>query len=295
MIALYPPLPPALTPLPIAVLLSGTGRTLANLLDRIAHGTLPAVVRVVVGTKAGLGGQTVAENAGVPYQVIARRQYHDGDAFSAAIWDTLAPYGVRLVVLAGFLQRLRIPPAWQGRVINIHPALLPSFGGAGMYGHHVHAAVLAHGCKVSGCTVHLCDDTYDTGPIIAQQCVPVARRRYTGHARRARLCRRVRAVSTGDCGICGGAYPSARAACYHDRGDTAVSYHERLTVMSRAAYATRSEYMRLIWINTLLCIVAIVLVSASLEHVSDTIRLLLTLVIVFLGVYRLSDIVRQED
>jgi len=168
---------PAITypgiPLPIAVLLSGTGRTLANLLDRIAHGTLPAAVRIAIGTKAGLGGQAVAEGAGVPYQVIARRQHRDSDAFSAAIWETLAPYDVRLVVLAGFLQPLRIPPAWQGRVVNIHPALLPSFGGVGMYGHHVHAAVLAHGCKVSGCTVHLCDDTYDTGPIIAQQCVPV--------------------------------------------------------------------------------------------------------------------------
>ncbi len=166
-------IPSSPTPLPIAVLLSGTGRTLANLLARIARGTLPAVVRVVVGTKAGLGGQAVAEGAGVPYHVIARRQHEDSDASSAAIWEALAPYEVRLVVLAGFLQPLRIPPAWQGRVVNIHPALLPSFGGVGMYGRHVHAAVLAHGCKVSGCTVHLCDDTYDTGAIIAQQCVSV--------------------------------------------------------------------------------------------------------------------------
>ena len=161
-------------PLPIAVLLSGTGHTLANLLDHVARGALSATIPVIIGTKAGLGGQMVAESAGIPYHVVARRQYPDADAFSAAIWETLAPYGVRLAVLAGFLQPLRIPPEWVGRVLNIHPSLLPSFGGKGMYGHHVHAAVLAHGCKVSGCTVHLCDDTYDTGPIVAQQCVSVA-------------------------------------------------------------------------------------------------------------------------
>lgn len=164
---------PDIAPLPIAVLFSGTGRTLTNLLDHMTRGTLSVTIPVVIGTKAGLGGQTVAENAGIPCHVVARQQYANGEAFSAAIWDVLAPYAVRLVILAGFLQVLRIPPEWAGRVLNIHPSLLPSFGGKGMYGHHVHAAVLAHGCKVSGCTVHLCDDTYDTGPIVAQQCVPV--------------------------------------------------------------------------------------------------------------------------
>lgn len=164
---------PTVEPLPIAVLLSGGGRTLANLLTRVEAGTLPANVRVVVGSRAGLGGEGVAGAAGVPYRVAPRSGFADADAHSAAVWDALAPHGVRLVVLAGWLHRLHIPPAWAGRVLNIHPALLPAFGGQGMYGHRVHAAVLAHGCKVSGCTVHLADDEYDTGPIIAQRCVPV--------------------------------------------------------------------------------------------------------------------------
>lgn len=160
-------------PLPIAVLLSGGGRTLANLLARIVDGTLPATVRVVIGSRAALGGAAVAEAAGVQYHVVPRKVFADADAYSDAIWGFLAPYSVRLVVLAGWLHRLRIPPAWAGRVLNMHPSLLPAFGGQGMYGHHVHAAVLAHGCKVSGCTVHFADDAYDTGPIIAQRCVPV--------------------------------------------------------------------------------------------------------------------------
>lgn len=160
--------------LPIAVLLSGGGRTLANLRDATEAGTLRADIRCVIGSKAGLDGLAVAAAVGIPQHVIAPKTFPDVAAFSAAVWATLAPYEVQLVVLAGFLHRLLVPPAWEGRVVNIHPSLLPSFGGKGMYGHHVHAAVLAHGCKVSGCTVHFCDDAYDTGPIIAQSCVSVA-------------------------------------------------------------------------------------------------------------------------
>lgn len=164
---------PPSKPLPVAVLLSGGGRTLANLLAHIERGAVNASVRVVIGSRGRLGGAAVAGEAGVPYAVIPRKQFADADAHSDAIWDFLVPYSVQLVVLAGWLHRLRVPPAWTGRVLNIHPSLLPAFGGQGMYGRHVHAAVLAHGCKVSGCTVHLADDTYDTGPIVAQCCVPV--------------------------------------------------------------------------------------------------------------------------
>lgn len=158
---------------PIAVLLSGQGRTLANLLTCIERGTLPVAVRCVIGSKPGIRGLTVAADAGIPYHVIERRAFGNTEGFSAAIWKTLAAYGLRLVVHAGFLQKVLVPAEWEGRVLNIHPSLLPAFGGKGMYGQHVHAAVLAHGCKVSGCTVHICDNTYDTGPIVAQQCVPV--------------------------------------------------------------------------------------------------------------------------
>lgn len=161
------------TPFPIAVTLSGTGRTLANLLRQIAAGDLPVAVRCVIGSKEGLGGLAVAAAAGIPTHVVARRVYADTEAFSAAVWSVIAGYEVRLVVHGGFLQKLLVAPGWEGRVINIHPSLLPAFGGAGMYGQHVHAAVLAHGCKVSGCTVHICDDAYDAGPIVAQRCVPV--------------------------------------------------------------------------------------------------------------------------
>ncbi len=160
-------------PLPVAVLLSGGGRTLANLLAHIERGEVHASVRVVVGSRGRLGGAAVAQEAGVPYAVIPRKDFADTDAYSDAVWRFLAASGVRLVVLAGWLHRLRVPPEWAGRVLNVHPSLLPAFGGQGMYGRHVHAAVLAHGCKVSGCTVHLADDTYDTGPIVAQRCVPV--------------------------------------------------------------------------------------------------------------------------
>ncbi len=161
------------TPFPIAVTLSGTGRTLANILHRIAAGELPVAVRCVIGSKAGLGGLAVAEAAGIPTHVVARRAYADTEAFSAAVWSVIGGYDARLVAHGVFLQKLLVAPGWSGRVINIHPSLLPAFGGAGMYGHHVHAAVLAHGCKVSGCTVHICDDAYDAGPIVAQRCVPV--------------------------------------------------------------------------------------------------------------------------
>ena len=158
---------------PIAVLLSGQGRTLANLLATIERGDLPVAVRCVIGSKPGIRGLTIAADAGIPHHVIPRRDFADTEAFSASIWETLSAYDIRLVVHAGFLHQLLVPAGWEGRVLNIHPSLLPAFGGKGMYGQHVHAAVLAHGCKVSGCTVHICDNAYDTGPIVAQQCVPV--------------------------------------------------------------------------------------------------------------------------
>ena len=158
---------------PIAVLLSGQGRTLANLLARIEHGDLPVAIRCVIGSKPGLPGLAIAADADIPYHVVQRRAFADTEAFSTAVWESLAPYDVRLVVHAGFLHKLLVPTGWEGRVLNIHPSLLPAFGGKGMYGQHVHAAVIAHGCKVSGCTVHICDDAYDAGPIVAQHCVPV--------------------------------------------------------------------------------------------------------------------------
>ncbi len=157
----------------LAVLLSGSGRTLQNLLDRAADGRLPARVVLVVANKPDAFGLTRAERAGVPTAVVPRKPFPDRDAFSAAVFDHCRRAGADLVCLAGFLQLLRIPPDFANRVLNIHPALLPAFGGQGMYGHHVHEAVLAYGAKLSGCTVHFADNEYDHGPVVLQRAVEV--------------------------------------------------------------------------------------------------------------------------
>src|SRR5690606_21183809 len=102
-----------------------------------------------------------------------RRTFPDTAVFTRAVFDRLRAAKVDLVTLAGFLARVDIPPDFVLRVMNIHPSLIPAFCGKGMYGHHVHEAVLARGCKVSGCTVHFADSEYDHGPIITQKCVPV--------------------------------------------------------------------------------------------------------------------------
>ncbi|HTW95674.1 MAG TPA: formyltransferase family protein, partial [Tepidisphaeraceae bacterium] len=106
------------------------------------------------------------------YRVAGEGERQAG-AFSEAIFSRIEASGAELVCLAGWLSLLKIPMKWSGRVMNIHPALLPSFGGAGMYGKKVHQAVLDHGCKVSGCTVHFVDEAYDAGPIILQRVCPV--------------------------------------------------------------------------------------------------------------------------
>jgi phosphoribosylglycinamide formyltransferase 1 len=158
---------------PIAVLLSGSGRTLQNFLDRIATGTLPVRITQVVASRPNVGGIDRARNAGLPVEVVERKAFPSVEAFSERTFALCRSSGAELVVLAGYLQLLRIPDDYRLRVLNIHPALLPAFGGKGMYGHHVHEAVLKYGAKVSGCTVHFVDDQYDHGPVIAQSAVPV--------------------------------------------------------------------------------------------------------------------------
>ena len=157
----------------IAVLLSGTGRSLDNLLKEIATGRLKAEIAVVIGSKADAYGLFRARTHGLEAVAVPRREYHDLKAFNAAINAVLLRIGVDLVVLAGFLSLYQPPPELAGRVMNIHPALLPAFGGKGFYGDRVHQAVLESGVKVSGCTVHFADERYDSGPIILQSVVPV--------------------------------------------------------------------------------------------------------------------------
>lgn len=157
----------------LAVLLSGSGTTLENLFEKREAGDLAVDIAVVLSSRADAYGLERARKRGVPALVVARREYKGVEDFSAAVFSAIAPYQPELVCLAGFMCRLRIPESFNNRVVNVHPALLPAFGGKGFYGHYVHEAVLRAGCKVSGCTVHFVDNKYDHGPIIAQQAVPV--------------------------------------------------------------------------------------------------------------------------
>ena len=161
----------------LAVLVSGSGRTLENLLQVIARGKLPAEVVVVVSSMADVRALRIAADAGIPTHVLARRDANGVQAYSAAMYTLLAPYRVDLVVMAGFLRQLLVHPRWEHRILNIHPALLPQAqsyaAGKGFYGDRVHAAVLAHGDAESGATVHVVTDVYDDGPPLAQAVVPV--------------------------------------------------------------------------------------------------------------------------
>src|SRR5215831_4072366 len=161
-----------MAPIRLAVLLSGSGTTLQNLLDRCADGRLPAQVVLVVSNNADAFGLTRAENAGVPTAVVERKECASRDEFSQRIFAHCREAGADLVCMAGFLQLVRIPDDFAGRVMNIHPSLIPTFCGKGYYGHRVHEAALEAGVKVSGCTVHFADNQYDHGPIIVQRVVP---------------------------------------------------------------------------------------------------------------------------
>ncbi len=158
----------------LGVLISGGGTTLENLVTRIADGRLRNVgIELVVSSRRDVRGVEIARRAGLPVEVVRPRDFADIGAFSRTLGNVLTHAGVELVAMAGFLCLWRIPAPLRGRVLNIHPALLPKFGGRGMYGHHVHEAVLAAGETQSGCTVHVADDEYDHGPILAQRRVPV--------------------------------------------------------------------------------------------------------------------------
>jgi len=160
-------------PIKLAVLASGGGTTLQNLIDRIADGSLDARIQIVVASRPGIRALQRAADAKLMNFVVDRARFDSVESFSTRVFRLCDDAAVDLVCLAGWLSLLSIPAAWQGRVMNIHPALLPAFSGKGMFGHHVHEAVLAHGCKISGCTVHFVDDRYDNGPIIIQRACPV--------------------------------------------------------------------------------------------------------------------------
>ena len=157
----------------LGVLISGGGTTLQNLAEQIVAGKLNATIALVIASNDQCHGIERARNMGLPIEVITRQQCGTLEAFSERIAAALRARGVDLALMAGFLSLWQIPDDFHGRVMNIHPALLPSHGGKGMHGHHVHQAVLAAGDTESGCTVHFADNAYDTGPIILQRRVPV--------------------------------------------------------------------------------------------------------------------------
>jgi len=160
-------------PLKLGVLISGGGTTLENICRCIERGQLNAAVQVVISTSPKAYGLVRARNHAIASNVIRPRDYSDVHRFSAAVTDCLDQHQVDLVLLAGFLSLWILPEQYYGRVMNIHPALIPAFCGHGFYGHRVHEAVLGRGTKVSGCTVHFASNEYDAGPIIVQKCVPV--------------------------------------------------------------------------------------------------------------------------
>jgi formyltetrahydrofolate-dependent phosphoribosylglycinamide formyltransferase len=158
-------------PARVAVLASGGGSNLQALIDRFHAPPSPVRVSLVVASRAGIGALARAERAGIASVVVDVREH----GATARLLEALEAHRIDLVVLAGYLSLVpaEVVERFRGRMLNIHPALLPAFGGQGMYGMRVHRAVLESGARVSGATVHRVDDRYDEGEIVAQWPVPV--------------------------------------------------------------------------------------------------------------------------
>jgi phosphoribosylglycinamide formyltransferase-1 len=160
-------------PLRIVVLISGGGTTLKNLLAKKSAGELDTEIKLVVSSNAKARGLEIASAAGIANMVLRAKDFATPLAYSDAIFSACRDQDVDYVVMGGFLSYVPIPPDFENRVLNIHPALIPAFCGKGFYGHHVHEAVLEYGVKISGCTVHFVDNQYDHGPVVLQRTVPV--------------------------------------------------------------------------------------------------------------------------
>lgn len=163
------------SPLNIAVLFSGEGTTLQNLIDATRDGRLPnARVVKAVSSRENVGGIRRCEAAGVPCAIVPKKAIPEATEHTKAVFSHLPANEVDLICLAGWMSQLVLESPWlDNRVMNVHPSLLPAFGGAGMYGRRVHEAVLARGCKVTGCTVHYVNNELDGGPIVSQTVVNV--------------------------------------------------------------------------------------------------------------------------
>jgi phosphoribosylglycinamide formyltransferase-1 len=157
----------------LALFISGTGGNALNLIEACRAGRLAAEPVLGVSSSSKAAGIQRLEAQGLPVAVCLRSEFPDDEAYSRACFQRAEAAGADVVALCGWLKKLVLAPGWEGRVVNIHPGLLPAFGGAGMYGMHVHRAVLAAGVPESGATVHLVDNVYDHGRILAQARVPV--------------------------------------------------------------------------------------------------------------------------
>lgn len=160
-------------PLRLGVLVSGGGRTLMNIADAIDRGEIPAKIELVISSRHNAAGVERAKARGIDVRVAAKKDFPNEDVMHAAITSWLREKRIDLVLLAGYLRLFRLTDDFRGKVINIHPALLPDFGGVGLHGERVHRAVLESGRAISGCTVHFVDDEYDRGPVILQRTCPV--------------------------------------------------------------------------------------------------------------------------
>ena len=157
----------------LAVLVSGGGRSLVNLCERIEAGELDCQVALVLSDRENIRALEHAAKRGIDCAVVKRKGFEDTESFSQAVFAEIELRGCEFVVLAGYLKLLLVPESWLGRAINIHPSLLPAFGGAGFYGDRVHQAVLEAGVPVTGCTVHYVTNEYDAGPILLQRSIEV--------------------------------------------------------------------------------------------------------------------------
>lgn len=147
----------------LAFFISGTGGNAMNLLRACREGRVPAEPVIAIASTPKAGGIAKLEAEGIPVVVIERKAFDSDEAYSEACYAAVEARGASIICLAGWLKKLWVPPTWEGRILNIHPGLLPAFGGAGMYGMHVHRAVIAAGARESGCTVHLVDNEFDHG------------------------------------------------------------------------------------------------------------------------------------
>lgn len=159
----------------ITVFASGRGSNFQAILNAIETGFIPARINLLLSNKSDAGALDIARAKNIPTKHLSQKMFETEEKFAQSMLDVLSEYKTELIALAGYLKKIpdQVIDRYRNKIVNIHPALLPSFGGAGMYGHHVHEAVIASGVKISGATVHLVDENYDCGPILMQKTVDV--------------------------------------------------------------------------------------------------------------------------